>query len=191
MVTHNEISPSSLASLSRRLLAFILDTIILIIPCAIAGHIIPFLGGVVMWFFYAPILESSEIRATLGKHLVGIQVVDFMGQRVSLRTAVIRNIIKFFSSVLLFIGFLFALFNQRKQTLHDLIADTLVVYGRSEKPISDAWVTNIKKIFQSSHINSNASETISQLERLQALRTSGALTEEEFQNQKREILSKT
>lgn len=171
-------------------MALLLDAVILFVPCATAGHIIPVVGSLVVWFFYAPILESSEIRATLGKHLVDIQVTDTMGRRISLRTATVRNILKFISSLLLFIGFVFALFTQKKQTLHDLLADTVVVYGRSEKSIADAWMASVRELFHSgSWSTSGSSGAISQLERLQALRDKGALTEEEFQEQKRKIIS--
>ncbi|MGK5081717.1 RDD family protein [Bdellovibrionota bacterium FG-1] len=182
---------TSYAPLGRRFLALLLDLMILFIPCALAGHIIPVIGSLVVLFFYAPILESSELRATLGKHLVGIQVTDPMGRRISLRAATIRNVLKFVSSMLLFIGFFFALFNPKKQTLHDLLADTLVVYGRSERPIADAWMAQIRELFQSSPAPTEPTETpsvLSQLERLQALRDKAALTEDEFQEQKRALL---
>jgi uncharacterized RDD family membrane protein YckC len=178
------------APLGKRLLAFILDLIILVIPSSIAGHIIPIVGGIIVLFLYGPILESSEIKATLGKHLVGIQVVDMMGRKISLRMAVLRNVLKFVSSVLLFIGFFFAIFTRKKQTLHDLLSDTLVVYGRSDYPIADAWLKGVKDLFQfDSFPSQESSQTLDQLERLQALRNQGALTEEEFQEQKRKILS--
>ncbi len=172
------------SSLSRRALALVLDSIILAIPCAVMGHIIPVLGGLVVAFFYAPVLESSEIRATIGKSLMGIQVTDMNGGRISFRAALIRNILKAVSSLLLFLGFVVALFTEKKQTLHDLIADTLVVYGRSPRPIGDAWMSCVRELF-----NMEASP-VSELERLQALRDRGALTEEEFQEQKRKILSR-
>lgn len=188
MNTQEVLSPDSLyASLGRRLLAFILDAVILFLPCAIGGHLIPFIGGVIVWFFYAPILEASELRATLGKHLMGIQVVDTAGRRISLRASIIRNVLKFASSILLFIGFFFALFTARRQALHDILAETTVVYGRSSQPVADAWIATTRDLFQT-HSPGSSHSTISQLERIQTLRDRGALTEEEFQEQKRRIL---
>ncbi len=180
------------ASLSRRFLAFLLDGLIVFFPCILGAHLIPMIGSILVWFFYFPILESSEVRATLGKYLLGIQVCDLGGRRISLRTAVIRNILKSVSSLLLFVGFIFALFTQKKQTVHDLLADTLVVYGRSNKGITDAWVERVQQLFQSfskSQLDNPDSE-LDQLERLQELRAKGALTEEEFQEQKRRILNR-
>src|SRR5690606_2364027 len=95
----------------RRVLAYLLDALILAVPAAILGNVVPVLGGIVAWFFYAPVLEASELRATLGKYLVGIQVTDLSGRRISLRASVVRNILKVVSAILLFIGFIVALFS--------------------------------------------------------------------------------
>lgn len=182
------------ASLGRRVVALFLDGLIFAIPCAIANHLIPVLGGLIAWFFYAPVFESSQLRATLGKHLMGIQVVDLSGRRISLRAAVIRNFLKIVSSALLFLGFVVALFTKRKQTLHDMLADTIVIYGRSEMSIPDAWVESTREVFSagSAVINEQmrpANESmVTQLERLQSLREKGAISEDEFQKAKAKIL---
>lgn len=184
------------ASLGRRFLAYLLDGLILIIPMAIANHMLPVLGGLALWFLYAPILEASSIRATLGKYLVGIQVTDLNGGSISFRAALIRNFLKLISMLIVFLGFFVALFNSRKQTLHDLLAETIVVYGRSEQPIGEAWLSAMRAVFHSNPIDGSPSgvtsatseSKISQLERLQNLRDKGALTEEEFLEQKKKIL---
>lgn len=182
------------ASIGRRFVALLLDGLIFAIPCAIANNLVPFVGGVIAWFFYAPIFESSEIRATLGKHLMGIQVTDLSGRRISLKTALIRNLMKFVSGAILLIGYIMAFFTKRKQALHDLLADTIVVYGRSEVSIPDAWVANSKAVFNAGqaiiheHTKHPEESVVAQLERLQGLREKGAITEEEFQAAKAKIL---
>jgi uncharacterized RDD family membrane protein YckC len=179
------------ASLTRRFGALVLDFLILLIPCAIGSHLIPFLGGIAVWFFYGPILESSELRATFGKHLMGIQVVDSAGRRISFRAALIRNALKLVSGLILFLGFIFALFSPKRQTLHDLLAETFVVYGRSTRHFTDAWSAQVKNVFHSvdwTAKESASAATLAALERLQALRQNGTLTEEEFQAQKKKIL---
>lgn len=186
----NEIS--SLASLGRRALAALLDTLILAIPCAIAAHLLPVVGGFLVVFLYAPVLEASEVRATLGKHLMGIQVADIQGRRISFRAALIRNILKLVSSVLFMAGHVVALFTARRQTLHDLLAETVVVYGRSERSIADAWMETMKSLVGSvgplTTGSASADASLSALERLQALRERGALSEEEFQAAKKKVL---
>lgn len=190
-----ETIPLPYASVSRRLGAFIIDGLIVGILGAIASNIVPFLGGLIVWFFYAPILESSEVRATLGKYLMGIQVTDLSGRRISIRSSCVRNILKIVSAAIVFFGFFFALFTRRKQTLHDLLADTVVVYGRSEFPIADAWLATSKEIFRAgqsplSTPNSNreSDSIVAQLERLQNLRAQGAISIEEYESAKKKIL---
>ncbi len=172
---------ASYASLWKRFLALFLDSLIVLIPAALAGDILPVLGGLIVWFFYAPVLESSKIQATLGKYCLSIRVTDLTGQRITLKAATIRNALKCVSSVMVFVGFVFALFSSKKQTFHDLLSDTLVMEGRIEHPVTEAWVENVKTVF--------GNTTLSEIERLQALREKGALTEEEFQEQKKAILS--
>ncbi len=181
----------SYASLGKRVLALWLDTIILFIPCAVVGQVLPFVGGLVIWFFYAPILEASPIRATLGKYALSIQVTDVSGQQLSLKAATLRNLLKIVSTVILFIGFIFALFNKNKQTLHDLVAHSVVIDGKSSLPIVDTWLASVKELFQgaSTRLDLGSGSSIAKLERLQALREKGALTEEEFLEQKRKILT--
>lgn len=184
-------------SFGRRVVAYILDALILAVPATIIGSIIPVLGGLIAWFFYAPVLEASELRATLGKYLMGLQVTDLAGGRISFRASVVRNLLKFITAVFLCIGFLVALFTKRRQTIHDILADTLVVRGRMESvSIPDAWSDSCKAVFTfgamkeafSRSENAGAGTFTSELERLQALKEKGALTEEEFARAKAKLL---
>ncbi|MCM2322825.1 MAG: RDD family protein [Oligoflexia bacterium] len=179
---------ASYASISRRLLAMLLDALILVIPVAIASQLVPVLGGILIAFLYAPVLESSEARATIGKHLMGIQVADIAGERISFRAACIRYFLKIVSSVLLFIGHALALFTQRRQALHDLAAETIVVYGRLELSLFDAWLAQFKAIVGSRDSGVSKIDTLGELERLAALRDKGALTDAEFEAAKKRLL---
>lgn len=183
-----EPAPLPLASIGRRLGAMILDGVIVGVLSMILGHAIPVIGSLLVMAAYAPVLESSEVRATIGKHLMGIQVADLSGGRISFRTGLIRYVMKFVSSVLLFAGYFVAFFTEKKQTLHDLVAETVVVYGRSERPLVDAWLDQLKAIFRSDGGKGDVARNLAELERLQALRERGALTEEEFQAQKRKLM---
>jgi uncharacterized RDD family membrane protein YckC len=172
------------ASFGRRTGALFLDWFILFIPFAVANHIVPILGGVIVFVLYAPILESSALEATLGKYWMGIQVKDAVGRRVSFKTALLRNIAKIFSTSFLFLGFIPALFTRQKQSLHDLMVGTIVVFGRSESTVASAWENSVRNLFRSPL---TAESAISKLEKLQDLRERGALTEEEFQAQKSKL----
>jgi uncharacterized RDD family membrane protein YckC len=186
-----EPTPLPYSSIGRRFLALLLDWVILLVPGAIMAHVLPVLGGLVVWFFYAPMLESSRLQATLGKKIMGLQVVGPGGVRASFQAALIRNFVKIISALLLFLGFVLAIFSDRKQALHDLIANTFVIDGESHAPVVDSWVENVKNVFHSAGIKVGGdSSTASELERLQALRDRGVLTEEEFQAAKRRVLSR-
>jgi len=71
--------------------------------------------------------HSSRGGATPGKMAVGIKVLRSDGTRISIPRAVGRLFATILSSLPLGIGYLLAAFTQRKQTLHDMLCDTLVV----------------------------------------------------------------
>lgn len=79
-----------------------------------------------VWLYYA-VLESGKWQATLGKRLLKIKVTDLHGNRISFLTATGRYFAKFLSTLILFIGYVMILFTEKKQGLHDIIAETLVV----------------------------------------------------------------
>lgn len=76
---------------------------------------------------YFALLESSRWQATIGKRICGLRVTRLDGRRISLPRAVGRYLGKFVSALILGIGFLMIAWTRRKQALHDLMADTLVV----------------------------------------------------------------
>ena len=71
--------------------------------------------------------ESSIKQATPGKQMMKIIVTDKSGMRLNLWQAIIRNTGKIISQMILFIGYFMCLFTKKKQTLHDIIADALVI----------------------------------------------------------------
>jgi uncharacterized RDD family membrane protein YckC len=78
-------------------------------------------------WLYAALMESSDFQATLGKMAVGIRVTDMDNQRISFGRASGRHFAKWISSLILLIGYIMAGFTDKKQALHDMIANTLVV----------------------------------------------------------------
>lgn len=71
--------------------------------------------------------HASQGGATLGKMAVGIKVVRGNGERLTKARAFGRYWAMLLSSFTLGIGFLMAAFTERKQGLHDMICDTVVV----------------------------------------------------------------
>lgn len=82
----------------------------------------------ISWLYGAG-MESSERQATFGKQIMGIRVTDMEGNRISFARATGRYFGKIISGLLLGIGFIMAAFTEKKQALHDKMANCLVVRG--------------------------------------------------------------
>jgi uncharacterized RDD family membrane protein YckC len=89
-------------------------------------------GGVVVtlvifgsWLYEAFML-SSPYQATLGKMIFGMKVTDLYGNRLSFARATGRHFAKWLSGMILGIGYFMVGFTERKQGLHDILAETLV-----------------------------------------------------------------
>lgn len=81
---------------------------------------------VIAWLYEA-IQVSSARQATIGKKLLNIRVTDDRRNRISFGRATARHFSKYLSLIILGIGYLMMLWDNRSQTLHDKIADTLVI----------------------------------------------------------------
>jgi uncharacterized RDD family membrane protein YckC len=84
------------------------------------------LVGLLIGVVYTAGMQSSKSQATLGKMAVGIKVGNENGERISFLRAVGRYFATFLSTILLFIGYLMVIWDERKQGLHDKIAGTCV-----------------------------------------------------------------
>ena len=137
-----------------RVAAYLIDTIIMyvaLLPIALifglgmafesndpAGgtdlliNLISFVGG---WLYFA-LMESSAKQGTLGKMALGLVVTGLDGQRIGFGQATGRYFGKIVSALILLIGFIMAGLTARKQALHDIMANTLVLRG---KP-GEIWV---------------------------------------------------
>ena len=83
--------------------------------------------AIALTWIYRAALESSTLQGTIGKRVMGLMIVDRRGGRVSMIRATWRFLVQWLSTVLLLLGYLVALTNRRRQTLHDLAAGTLVI----------------------------------------------------------------
>lgn len=77
-------------------------------------------------WLYEAFMLSSPYQATLGKMIFGMKVTDLYGNRISFGRATARHFAKWLSGLIMCIGYIMVAFTQRKQGLHDLIAETLV-----------------------------------------------------------------
>lgn len=76
---------------------------------------------------YWSLMESSKYQATVGKLALGLTVTDMDGNKLEFVKAFVRNICKIISGMIMGIGYIMAGFTEKKQGLHDIIANTLVV----------------------------------------------------------------
>ncbi|HEX7367373.1 MAG TPA: RDD family protein [Pelobium sp.] len=79
--------------------------------------------------FYNIYMENYQ-QATIGKKLLSIKVTDTRGLTPSLRQHISRNFAKILSTLPFFAGYFYLFLNKEQQTLHDKLAETLVVKDR-------------------------------------------------------------
>jgi len=135
------------ASFIRRFLAYLVDnTIIAIYTLTIAKAGMSYYGldildldtdrlgmfVVMIWLlqtiaFLAYFTTLTAIGGTIGKRLAGIRVVVLGGGRISYGRSFVRCLGYYVSSIIVYLGFLLALVDSRRQALHDKMAGTVVV----------------------------------------------------------------
>lgn len=81
----------------------------------------------VIYLLYCAGFESSRSQATPGKMALGIIVTDGQYRRITFARALGRNLGKIISGMILMIGFIMAGLTARKQALHDMLADCVVI----------------------------------------------------------------
>ena len=77
-----------------------------------------------VWFTF---WESSAKQATIGKRILGLKVLNENGLRIGFGRANVRFFTKVFLQFLTFVSILTIILTNKKQSLHDLIARTVVV----------------------------------------------------------------
>ena len=100
-------------------------------PVSLLISVVVFLG-----YYVWP--ESSSWQATVGKRLFNLHVTDLNGQRLSFWRSLGRHAAKIVSSLLLCIGFLMCFWTQKRQCLHDLMANCLVIDPTPQE--RNSWV---------------------------------------------------
>lgn len=116
----------------ERVGAMFLDGLILMIPNYMVQYILgegltnSIISILISWLYFA-LQESSASQATIGKKALGLKVTDMDGGQVSFGQATGRYFGKIVSGIILLIGYFMMLWDEKKQTLHDKMASTLVV----------------------------------------------------------------
>lgn len=76
---------------------------------------------------YEAFMISSAKQATIGKIVMKIKVVDEQGLRLTFGAALGRSLIKYVTSNLCILLWLWPLFNNTEQALHDLVVKDFVI----------------------------------------------------------------
>ncbi|MCL2701460.1 MAG: RDD family protein [Phycisphaerae bacterium] len=132
-----------LAGPVSRLLAFLVDQVVMVVAAGVAGAVI---GGVfglfspdtaamfgillffTVWTGYGIVLEWFWRGQTLGKYVMGLRVVDQSGLNLRFSQIVIRNLVRFVDNLPAgLIGGLACTLTRRCQRLGDLAANTVVI----------------------------------------------------------------
>ena len=142
-MNNNSTSDLELATILKRFIAFFIDEVLItiiffaIVWDSLVGTNDPNAFLIVMNEFLLQVLILKFIYqtffiwyygATVGKIVVKIRVIDYEScGRVTLVSSMMRSSIRILSEMFFYIGFIFAFFNDGKQTFHDKFGKTLVV----------------------------------------------------------------
>ena len=147
---------ASLAGLGDRAIAALLDsfvTAILMVPLGMWaavrwGGVTPngfelhdtaafftFSMASIYWLLYYWVLEGL-FGTTLGKLVMNLRVVRVDGSKIDLRKSLIRNLLRLIDAIGVYlVGFLVAVFSQKRQRLGDHAAGTIVVQRDAAKAV--------------------------------------------------------
>ena len=120
--------------------------------------------------FFLGMLEAFT-GGTLGKHLVGLQVLTAKGRRPGIARAVFRQSAKSVSYLFLGLGIALAFLTRRRQTLHDKLSRCVVVGTGRKGPKHMLIVTLLSAATFAAlypSLRTNIEETIARGRRLQA-----------------------
>lgn len=205
------IAMTEYAGFWRRFGAIIIDGFFI----AILGLLFKVIGlysvglDILLALLYTPFFEASELQATPGKALLNMRVVSMSGERITFKKAFIRYLVRIVSGLLLCFGFLMMLFTEKKQTLHDLAAETLVVRGEVKNVnFFQAWYHQVLAVLgmtdkipenrtgsgsagaPTSGPDSKPAPAAADLAGLYELFQKGILTEAEYNQKREELLRK-
>jgi len=78
------------------------------------------------WLYYS-LQHCSDYQATVGMRVLKLKIIDTNSEKITFLRATCRYFTSIISALILGIGFFMIAWTKKKQGLHDLICDTLVV----------------------------------------------------------------
>ena len=117
---------------SLLLLVFVSALSALLPPLMVLLLVLVWIASFVGPWLYAALFESSAMQATPGKKAIGLKVTDLQGNRISFGRATGRYFAEWITGMTFFVGYVMVAFTQKRQSLHDMIAGTVVVAAATE-----------------------------------------------------------
>ena len=121
------------AGFGRRLAAalvdgFLLGVVYVIVAVATRSAAASYLVLLLLGIAYTVYFEGSGSGQTVGKKLLNIRVIDFAtGGSIGYGRAFVRYVGRILSSIPLYLGYLWMLWDREKQTWHDKLSNAVVV----------------------------------------------------------------
>lgn len=136
--------PLVLADAGQRFLAYIIDSVLTGIVSNVISGVLSFfylgetnddsyiytmlLLSLLLTLSYHALLPVAWDGQTVGKRALNIRIVRLNGEPITLWSMVLRNVFGYWlSGLVMWLGFLWILFDEQKQGWHDKIAGTVVV----------------------------------------------------------------
>jgi uncharacterized RDD family membrane protein YckC len=116
----------------QRFGAYLLDSLILAVPVIIlvliTSQAVGNIASIAFALAYFSYFEGGPTGQTIGKRALGIRVIDFkVGGPIGYGRGLLRTVARYLSAIIIFLGYLWMLWDPEKQTWHDKIAGTVVV----------------------------------------------------------------
>ncbi len=112
--------------------AYLLDNLIIFAVQFVIGMIAPKINvfGIIIAVIYFVYFWTQQNGQTLGHKVLGIRVVREDGKPIDIVTAIIRYIGYIVSGIVIGLGFLWVIWDPKKQGWHDKMAGTIVVKAK-------------------------------------------------------------
>lgn len=126
----NEIIIYRYADFGERFVARLVDILIIIIP----QFCIPLIPG---WLYWA-LQQSSDKERTIGQGVSNIKLMSLDGEKVTFGQATGRFFGNFLNLLTFFVGYFMFFVSEKKQCLHDMVSQTIVVKEIGRKNITES-----------------------------------------------------
>jgi len=112
------------ADFVTRLTGWAIDWALYIITALMSRSV---LGGAAIFVPLVAPVAFNSLGASPGKWTLGMRIIDERGSRPGLARGLVRSVVAYFSWMIFWLGYLWAAWEPRGRTWHDLAAGTVVI----------------------------------------------------------------